>query len=53
MYVTLNINTNNVRLVAVQGRVVKKWGEVPLPSGTVKDGRILQPEAVADAINNL
>ena len=53
MYVTLNISTSSLRILSVKGRHVKKWGSLPLTNGLVRDGAILQPEAVGEAIDTL
>ena len=53
MLVTLNIGSASIRLLAVQGKRVRTWGEVPLEPGLVQDGLILHPNAVAAAINSL
>jgi type IV pilus assembly protein PilM len=53
MYVTLNISTNSIRILSVKGRQVKKWGSLPLAARLVRDGLILQPEAVGEAIDAL
>jgi len=53
MHVTLNISTTSIRLLSVKGRRARKWGSIRLESGLVKDGLILQPKAVGEAINAL
>ncbi len=52
-YVTLNINAGDIRAFSVSGGQVKKWGSTPLAPGLVRDGLILQPNAVAEAIHLL
>jgi type IV pilus assembly protein PilM len=52
-YVTLNINAGDIRAFSVKGGRVKKWGSTPLAPGLVRDGLILQPNAVAEAIHLL
>ncbi len=52
-YVTLNINANDIRAFSMKGDRVKKWGSTPLAPGLVRDGLILQPNAVAEAIHLL
>jgi Tfp pilus assembly PilM family ATPase len=52
-YVTLNINANDIRAFSMKGGRVKKWGSTPLAPGLVRDGLILQPNAVAEAIHLL
>jgi len=53
MLVTLNIETDSVRVVVCQGRRVKRWGTVPLESGLVREGLLTQPEAVGQAVKHL
>jgi type IV pilus assembly protein PilM len=53
MLVALNIGSASIRLLAVQGKRVRTWGQVPLEPGLVQDGFILHPNAVAAAINGL
>jgi type IV pilus assembly protein PilM len=53
MYTTLNINNRSIKVLAIKGRQVKKWGNLPLTSGLVRDGLILQPQAVGEAIASL
>ena len=52
-YVTLNINAGDIRAFSMKGGRVKKWGSTPLAAGLVRDGLILQPNAVAEAIHLL
>jgi type IV pilus assembly protein PilM len=52
-YVTLNINAGDIRAFSMKGNRVKKWGSTPLAPGLVRDGLILQPNAVAEAIHLL
>jgi Tfp pilus assembly PilM family ATPase/Tfp pilus assembly protein PilN len=53
MYVTLNIGASRLRVLSVKGRQVRNWGSLPLSAGLVRDGLILQPEAVGEAIDAL
>lgn len=53
MYVTLNISATGIRLLGVKGRQVEKWESVPLAPGLVRDGLILDPEAVGAVIDAL
>ena len=53
MYATLSISTTDVRLLSIKGHQVKKWGSMPLTSGLVRDGLIMQPTAVGEAISAL
>jgi hypothetical protein len=53
MYVTLNISPSGVRLLAAEGRKVRRWGSLPLPPGLVKDGLITRPKVVGAVIDAL
>ncbi len=53
MYATLNISATAIRLLAVKGSQVTTWAEAPLAPGLVRDGLILQPPAVGEAIHTL
>jgi Tfp pilus assembly protein PilN len=53
MYVTLNISTSSLKILSVKRRQVKNWGSLPLTAGLVRDGLILQPQAVGEAIDTL
>jgi len=53
MYVALNISNGNIQVLSLKGRQVEKWGNLALTDGLVKDGLILQPQAVAEAIDSL
>jgi Tfp pilus assembly PilM family ATPase len=53
MSVTLCISNRNIKVLSVQGKQVKKWGNLDLPAGLVRDGLILNHTAVADAIIRL
>ena len=53
MDVTLDISNTSVRLLSVKGRQIQGWESVSLAPGLVKDGAILQPEAVGAAIDGL
>jgi Tfp pilus assembly protein PilN len=50
MYATLNISNRSIKVLSVKGRQVKKWGNLALASGLARDGQILQPKAVGEAI---
>ncbi len=45
-YVTLNIGASGIRLLAVKGREVGKWGSMGLAPGGVRGGLIRQPKVV-------
>ncbi|NQT72761.1 MAG: pilus assembly protein PilM [Chloroflexi bacterium] len=51
--ITLNIESDNIRAVVMKGKTVIKWGSIPLEHGLVRDGLVLQPEAVSQAISKL
>jgi Tfp pilus assembly protein PilN len=53
MYVTLNISNSSLKVLSVKGRRVNQWGSLPLAAGLVKDGLILQPKAIGEAIDTL
>jgi len=53
MPITLDISSENLKMVSINGNLVEKWGTAPLTSGMVRDGLILQPEAVGEAIDAL
>jgi hypothetical protein len=53
MHVALNISGINIKVLSLKGRQVKKWASLDLAGGLVRDGLILQPEAVGKAINSL
>ncbi|MDD5288986.1 MAG: pilus assembly protein, partial [Dehalococcoidales bacterium] len=53
MSVTLDISANSLKLVSINGNRVEKWGAAPLSPGMVRDGHILQPQAVGAAIDAL
>ena len=53
MYVALNISNSNIKILSLKGRQVEKWASLALTGGLVKDGAILQPEAVGESINAL
>jgi Tfp pilus assembly protein PilN len=53
MYVALNISNISIRILSVKGRQVKKWGSQVLAEGLVRDGLILEPQTVGEAIDAL
>jgi len=53
MYVALNISASSIKILSLKGRQVKKWASLDLTGGPVRDGLILQPQAVGEAINAL
>jgi hypothetical protein len=50
---TLSIEASGVRALTLNGRRVERWGRLPLAAGVVKDGLIVQPKAVGQAIDAL
>ncbi len=53
MQVTLCINDHSVKVLSAKGRRAKRWGSVSLSAGLVKEGFILQPRTVGEAIASL
>ncbi|MFX0197956.1 MAG: PilN domain-containing protein [Candidatus Hodarchaeota archaeon] len=53
MYLTLNISSKDIRLLAIDKEGVKRWSRKELPSGWVKDGNILEPKGVGAIILSL
>ncbi len=53
MYTALNISSRNIKVLTLSGKRVKTWANVDLASGLVRDGVILKPQAVGEAINSL
>jgi Tfp pilus assembly protein PilN len=50
---TLRISNRDIKVLAVKGRRVKKWGSLAVPDGTVKDGLVQQPQVAGEAIASL
>jgi Tfp pilus assembly PilM family ATPase/Tfp pilus assembly protein PilN len=53
MYVALNISSQKIKILSLKGKSVKTWASADLPAGLVRDGMIMQPQAVGEAINSL
>lgn len=53
MYTALNISNRNIKIVSLNGRKVTAWATKDLASGLVRDGIILQPQAVGEAVDAL
>jgi Tfp pilus assembly protein PilN len=53
MYVALNISSHDIKILSMKGRRVTTWATAELADGLVRDGLILQPQAVGEAINRL
>ncbi len=51
--ITLNIETQSVRLLLAKGHKVLAWSEAPLEPGLVKEGVIADPEAVGLVLKGL
>jgi type IV pilus assembly protein PilM len=51
--VTVYIDDSAVRLVIAKGRSIQSWGDMPLERGLVKDGVILDQDAVAKKLQGL
>ena len=51
--VTLYIDDASIRLLVAVGREIKKWAELPLERGVVKDGVIVDEAAVVSGIRKL
>ena len=51
--VTLYIDDTSLRLLVTSGQRVKKWADVPLEPGLVKNSVVLKPEEVATVIRQL
>ncbi len=51
--VTLYINDTNLKLLVVKGKRVKKWANLPLEAGLVKDGVVLDEAKLAAEIKEL
>ena len=50
---TLNIETNSIRVLVLNGKSIEWWGSAPLEPGTVRDGSILEQQALGQAIDGL
>jgi hypothetical protein len=53
MYVTLSISNRDIKVLSVKGKRIEKWGNLALADGLVRDGQILQPPDVSEAITTL
>jgi len=51
--VTLYINDTGIKLLVAKGKRVQKWAHLPLESGLVSDGAILNEEEVAAKVQEL
>jgi hypothetical protein len=53
MYVALNISSHDIKILSIKGRKVATWASADLAEGLVRDGLILQPQAVGETISRL
>lgn len=53
MATTIHIDDSAIWVLVVRGRQVRKWANMPLESGLVKDGVILNEDAVAAKVREL
>lgn len=50
---TLNIEASSARVLNIRGRRVRRWGDIPLAHGAVRDDLVVDPAGVGSAINSL
>jgi type IV pilus assembly protein PilM len=50
---TLNVEASSVRVLSIRGRRVRRWGNVPLPPGLIRDTLVVDPVGVGAAIDEL
>ena len=50
---TLNIESNNIKGLVLNGKTIEWWGSVPLEPGVVRDGTVLEQKALAEAVKAL
>jgi Tfp pilus assembly PilM family ATPase len=53
MSVAVNISNTNIKILAMEQTRITRWETVELEPGMVKDGRLLQPEAIARILDDL
>ena len=53
MYTALNISSRNIKVLTLSGNKVNTWANLDLAKGQVRDGVILEPQAVGEAIDSL
>jgi len=51
--VTINIEDSDLRFMVTKEKQVTRWGSIPLEPGTVRDGLVLNYQALSDAIDEL
>jgi hypothetical protein len=52
MPLTLDIGSKSIKVLLSKGNRVEKWGAMPVAAGFVKDGLILEPQALGTAIDD-
>ena len=52
-FVTLNIEASSIRGLIADGKKIELWESIPLQSGIVRDGIVLEQEALGQAIDAL
>ncbi len=53
MYTALNIGNRNIKVLTLNGKRVKAWSSLNIAAGLVRDGEILKPKEVGEAIDAL
>jgi len=53
IFSTIHISSTNIKLTAIKRNQVYKWDVFPLEHGLVRDGRIVDPPRVGEAIDTL
>jgi Tfp pilus assembly protein PilN len=53
MYTALNIGSKNIKVLTLNGKRVKTWSSLDIAGGLVRDGEILKPKEVGEAIDAL
>ena len=53
MQAAVNISNQSIKVVAAEQKKIKRWETVALPPGLIKDGQILQPDAIAKILDEL
>jgi len=53
MNIALNISNSRLQVVALKGWRVKKWASLAIPEEVVRDGLILKPQVLGEAIDRL
>ena len=50
---TLNIETDGIRGLITKGKTLEWWGSIPLAPGVIRDGTVLDQQALGEAINEM